>query len=56
MLEYKDFTSFLIRIAFVLGNLTTYYDEARKKLGKNANAIHKLLDMFVFCFIKDEGS
>ena len=30
MLEFKEFTPFVIRIAFVLGNLTTYYELARE--------------------------
>jgi hypothetical protein len=28
--EYQGFTSFLIRIAFILANLTTYFDDARE--------------------------
>ena len=32
VLEYQTFTSFLIRIAFILANLTTYFDEAREQI------------------------
>jgi hypothetical protein len=41
MTQFKEFTPFVIRIAFVLGNLTTYYDEAREELGGKSEGIKK---------------
>ena len=32
MSDYQAFTSFLIRVAFVLANLTTYFEEARDQI------------------------
>ena len=55
LVEFKDFTSFLIRLAFVLGNLTTYYDEARYKLGKESNGITKTFEILLHYLDKDEN-
>jgi hypothetical protein len=41
MTQFKEFTPFVIRIAFVMGNLTTYYDEAREELSGQAEGIKK---------------
>lgn len=41
MCEYKEQTPFVIRIAFVLGNLTTYYEPARFQLGEEVKGIKK---------------
>jgi hypothetical protein len=31
--EFQAFTPFLIRVAFVLANITTYFEEARDQIG-----------------------
>lgn len=30
--EFQAFTPFIVRVAFVLANITTYFEEARKQL------------------------
>lgn len=40
---YKDNSAVLIRIAFVLGNLTTHYDKARKELCQTKNCFSRVI-------------
>jgi len=55
MTQFKDFTSFVIRIAFVLGNLTTYYDEARLEIGVRGQGIKNSLTVALHYLEKDEN-
>jgi len=55
MTQFKDFTSFVIRIAFVLGNLTTYYDEARLEIGVSGQGIKNSLTVALHYLEKDEN-
>jgi len=45
--QYKEDNMILTRFAFVLGNLTTNYDEVRVKLCTELNAVPTLLDMAI---------
>ena len=48
--EYQTFTSFLIRIAFVLANLTTYFDEAKEKIVQMDDGFRKILTISILYF------
>ena len=55
MCGYEEFTPFVIRIAFVLGNLTTYYEPAREQLGGNSEGLRKTLSLLKLYLKKDES-
>ena len=44
----------MVRIAFVLANLTTYFDEAREQLG-TAEEIRKILNISILYFEREEA-
>lgn len=48
MEQYKDNSAVLIRIAFVLGNLTTHYEEARRELCKTPDCFTKVIQLAMF--------
>ncbi len=41
--EYHGFTSFLIRIAFILANLTTFFDDAREQISVYKDSLQNIL-------------
>lgn len=53
--EFQSFTSFLVRIAFVLANLTTYSEEARDQLGTVPEHTLRILKVALTYFDKDEN-
>lgn len=53
--EFQSFTSFLVRIAFVLANLTTYSEEARDQLGTVPEHTFRILKVALTYFDKDEN-
>jgi hypothetical protein len=54
LMYYKDNSSILIRAAFILGNLTTQYEECRKVLIKEkTNVIAEIFDLLTHYFVKD---
>jgi hypothetical protein len=55
VLEYQNFTSFLIRIAFILANLTTYFDDAREQITLQQDGLKKILQVCIIYFQKDES-
>ena len=52
--EWQTYTSFVVRIAFVLANLTTYFEEAREQLG-TAEQVRKILQISIIYFEKEES-
>lgn len=48
--EYQGFTSFLIRISFILANLTTFFDEAREQISEYKDSLQSILSVSVFYF------
>ena len=50
--EWQAFTPFVQRIAFVLANLTTYFDEAREQI-TNISQIKKILQVTIAYFERD---
>ena len=52
--EFQTYTAFVVRIAFVLANLTTYFDEAREQLGTAAE-IRRILQVSVVYFEREEA-
>ncbi len=52
--EFQTYTAFVVRIAFVLANLTTYFDEAREQLG-TAEEIRKILNISILYFEREEA-
>ena len=53
MILYKENSAVLIRIAFVLGNLTTHYTEARTELCQNNDCFKKVIGLAQFYLEKD---
>lgn len=53
--EFQNFTSFLIRIAFVLANITTYFDEAREQIGAYGKSMERIIQVSLFYFSKEES-
>ncbi len=53
--DFQAFTSFLVRIAFVLANLTTYSEEARDQLGTVPEHTMRILKVALTYFDKDEN-
>ena len=53
MILYKENSAVLIRIAFVLGNLTTHYTEARTELCQNNDCFTKVIGLAQFYLDKD---
>ncbi len=53
MILYKENSAVLIRIAFVLGNLTTHYTEARSELVQNSDCFSKVIGLAQFYLDKD---
>ena len=51
--EFTEFTPFVIRIAFVLGNLTTFFDPAREQLAQEG--IMKTIKILSVYLSKDEN-
>lgn len=41
MVQHKDSSAILIRLAYILGNLTTNFEEARQKLCESEDANEK---------------
>lgn len=52
--EFQTYTAFVVRIAFVLANLTTYFDEAREQLG-TAEEIRRILQVSIVYFEREEA-
>jgi len=48
MALYKENSAVLIRIAFVLGNLTTHYEKARRELCSTPNCFSKVIQLALF--------
>jgi hypothetical protein len=53
MQHYKENSAVMIRIAFVLGNLTTHYEMARNELCATENCFGKVIDLAQFYLEKD---
>ena len=53
MQKYKENSAVLIRIAFVLGNLTTHYEQARVELFKQPDTFSKVMGLASFYLDKD---
>lgn len=53
--EYQSFTPFLVRIAFVIANLTTFSEEAREQLGAVPEHLIRILKVTLVYFDKDEN-
>lgn len=53
--EFQSFTPFLVRIAFVLANLTTFSEEARDQLGTVPAHVFKILRIALSYFERDEN-
>lgn len=53
MVLYKDNSAVLIRIAFVLGNLTTHYEQARRELCLTPECFMKVVNLAQFYLDKD---
>jgi len=45
MVQYKESSAILIRVAFVLGNITTHYEEARKELCQSKNCFSNVIEL-----------
>lgn len=54
--DYQNFPPFLIRIAFVLANITTYFEEAREQIGELPKSFDKILSVSLLYFGKEEGN
>jgi hypothetical protein len=53
--EWQSFTPFVQRIAFVLANLTTYFDEAREQLSSKPQLTRKILQVTIAYFERDQS-
>jgi len=53
MEHYKENSAVFIRIAFVLGNLTTHYEMARRELCQTDNCFMKCIELALFYLDKD---
>lgn len=53
MVKYKESSAVLIRVAFVLGNLTTHYEEARRELCQTDKCLLKIIGLAQFYLEKD---
>ena len=53
MQQYKENSAVLIRIAFVLGNLTTHYEWARIELCQSPDCFGKVIGLALFYLEKD---
>jgi hypothetical protein len=53
MEHYKENSAVFIRIAFVLGNLTTHYEMARRELCQTDRCFSKCIDLALFYLDKD---
>ena len=53
MQQYKENSAVMIRIAFVLGNLTTHYEMARNELCQTENCFGKVIGLAQFYLEKD---
>lgn len=53
--EYQNFGPFLVRIAFVLANITTYYDEAREQMGEYDKSMERIVTVCLAFFNKEES-
>lgn len=53
MVQYKENSAVLIRIAFVLGNLTTHYEQARAELCINPQCFMQVVNLAQFYLDKD---
>ena len=53
MQHYKENSAVMIRIAFVLGNLTTHYEMARNELCQAENCFGKVINLAQFYLEKD---
>lgn len=54
MEQYSDKPTVLIRIAFVLGNLTTHYEDVRYDLSQEFGALEKTLKVAIKYLDRDE--
>lgn len=50
--EFQTYTAFVVRVAFVLANLTTYFDEAREQLG-TAEHMRRILQVTLIYFERE---
>lgn len=48
MTTYKDNSAVLIRIAFVLGNLTTHYEQARQELCQSEGCFSQVIQLALY--------
>jgi len=55
MNTHKESSAVLIRIAFILGNLTTNFEEARQQLVNVPDCFAKVMDLVIFYLTKDES-
>jgi hypothetical protein len=53
MQHYKENSAVMIRIAFVLGNLTTHYEMARNELCRTKDCFGKVISLAQFYLEKD---
>ena len=54
MNEQQAFTPVVVRLAFVIANLTTYFDEARDQVG-DIKVLKKIVQVTINFLIKDEN-
>ncbi len=54
MEQYAEIPTILIRVAFVLGNLTTHYEDVRYELSGDMGALEKTLRIALHYLDKDE--
>lgn len=51
---HREHSAVLIRIAYILGNLTTNFDEAREQLNhKDAKTIQKMIEISNYYMLRD---
>jgi hypothetical protein len=52
--EWQTYTAFVVRITFVLANLTTYFEEAREQIGVS-DQVTKIIKVSLAYFERDEA-
>jgi len=61
MVQHKESSAILIRLAYILGNLTTNFEEARQKLCENdgdhqESCLFTIVELALYYLNKDESS
>jgi len=60
MVQHKESSAILIRLAYILGNLTTNFEEARQKLCEQTDSVEKssfliIIELGLFYLEKDSN-